>query len=119
MTDQRIILSEPEEHKPYGSSIGYLIKYYREYHEERPHLTLSIEVSGREIDGHYILTKSVTERPEDYGFQVIGISHTVEEADKRLYEKAKEIAREMAKGHHVRDLEDLTRHFQSLPRGGK
>jgi len=114
MADQRITLSEPEEHKPYGSSIGYLVKYYRE-----SSLTLGIEVSGREIDGHYILTKSVTERPEDYGFEVIGVSHTVEEADERLYEKAKEIAREMAKGHQVRDLEDLTRHFQSLPRGGK
>ena len=114
MEHQTIRLSEPEEHRPLGSSVGYVVKY--RMNEARG---LTIELSGQEIDGHYILTKRVTERPTDYGFSVFGVCHTSEEADKRLYERAKEIAGEMAKRHHVRDLEDLTRHFQSLPMGGK
>lgn len=80
----------------------------------------AVDVVAQNIDNHYILrtvhesggTGQATPR-------IFGVSDNSEEADKRLYEKAKEIARDMAKKHHVRDLEDLTRHFQSLPRGGK
>ena len=111
---QRITLSEPEEHRPFGSSVGYVVDY--KMNEVRG---LTIELSGREIDGHYILTKMIIEQPSDYGCEVFGVCHTSEEADLRLYKRAKEIAGEMAKKHQVGDLEDLTRHYVSLPRGGK
>lgn len=124
MTDARITLSEPEEHHPFGCSLGYLVKYHNGSDSRLP--TLSIELSGREIDGHYVLTKMVSEYvltsngvDVGSGEQVIGVSHTSEEADKRLYDRAREIALKMAKEHNVSDLEDLTRHYQSLPRGGK
>ena len=111
---QKITLSEPKEHRPFGSSLGYVVDY--RMNEVRG---LTIELSGRWIDRHYILTKMIIEQPSDYGCEVFGVCHTFEEADHRLYERAKEIAGKMAKEHQVRDLEDLTRHYVSLPRGGK
>jgi len=48
--------------------------------------------------------------------RIFGVSHTVEEADKRLYKRAKRDAGVTAKCQHVETLEDLTRHC--LPREG-
>lgn len=80
----------------------------------------AVDVAAQNTDNHYILRtvheSNGTGQPTP---RIFGVSDTSEEADKRLYEKAKEIAREMAQRHHVRDLEDLTRHYRSLPRGGK
>lgn len=114
MTHKIVTLSEREQ-------LCYSVQYFDHNESSRPqeYADLSAEL----IDGHYIMsTTSVSCRtlfksPEHV--VIFGVSHTAEEADKRLYERGKEIAEDVAKRNAVEHLEDLTRHYQSLPIGGK
>ncbi|MDP3640526.1 MAG: hypothetical protein Q8R53_05000 [Nanoarchaeota archaeon] len=78
------------------------------------------EISASIIEGHYVLrvirfnySKSTTYR-SDYQ-ELFGVSHTPEEADEQLYDRAKEVAEKMAREFDVISLEDLTKQHQRLP----
>ena len=119
MTDKRIQLSEFHNHYPEGldaagvkrldcetERFGYGVR-------DGPYTTTFY---ASLVEEHYILR----EQRDGYGEidydRILGVSHTVEEADKRLYERAKWDAGVTAKSEHVETLEDLTRHC--LPREG-
>lgn len=86
-------------------------------------LLTKINYKWRELDGLYLLTSN----PKHMGMPVplnlqteLGIARDLTEADKRLYEYAKEAAESKFKENNHIYLEDLTKHApERLPRGGK
>ena len=120
MTNKKIQLTEFHNHYPNGLDAAGVQRLDCEterfgYNVRGGSYTTTVYASL--VEEHYILGEQRAGYGEiDYD-RIFGVSHTVEEADKRLYERAQLDAGVTAKREHVETLEDLTRHC--LPRGGK
>jgi len=80
----------------------------------------SCVTEARSIDDHFVLVEDVFIQTTFAKVTPYGVVHNLEEADRRLYEKAKETAESFAKDYGIHDLVDLTKYApESLPRGGK
>lgn len=113
MERKRIVLCENGKQ---SLSLDYSVTFHNP--DENIFPIKTVDIYTEKMHRHYLLITSqviLRERIE----QTFGIAHTTYEADKRLYEKAKHVAEDIAKREKTTNLEDRTRHYQSLQRGGK
>lgn len=78
------------------------------------------EVFADKTDGHYVLivkrSSTATGPPDE--LDIFAVVHTLEEADGKLYAKAKGLAEELRKKYQLALFEDRTKHYQKGPDEG-